>query len=179
MSQGLDDGLLAIHARFGIAAGGGAAAGDSAQAAALQAGQAAAGLLGVPCRKRPVTPFNLPPGLLTATAVGSYLDLPYMFGPQPGWYWDVTALSAAGFTAGALAVTKNFPLVTAAGNPYGIEAVGSFGQAGVIAFPQHGMPLLDSTERLVFTVTAALTGYAQISGQVIQVPAERIDEYLS
>jgi uncharacterized membrane protein len=41
------------------------------------------------------------------------------------------------------------------------------------------MPLLDSSERLVFTVTSALTGTAQISGQVIAIPAERVSEYVS
>ena len=131
-----------------------------------------------PCR-RPVFPFALPPGILTATSVGSFLDLPHQFGPRTGYFWDVVALTAFGFTAGAIAVSKNAPLVTAAGNPWAIEPEGSFTQAGVITYPQKGMPLLDATDRLVFTVTAALTGTAQISGQVICVPAERIDEYLS
>jgi hypothetical protein len=75
-------------------------------------------------------------------------------------------------------VTRNFPIVTAAGNPYAIEPVGAFSQAGVLTYPQKGMPLLDGSERLVFTVTSALTGVAQISGTVIAVPAERISEYL-
>lgn len=164
--------MLAIGARFGINAAVGAGIGEGAAAAA-----AAAGLATVP--KRPVNSFPLPPGLLTATAVGSYLDLPQQFGPPTGWYWDITALTAYGFTAGALAVSKNFPLVTTAGNPYAIEPVGSFAQAGVIPYPQRGNPLLAPGDRLIFTVTAALTGAAQISGQVVQVPAERLDEYLS
>jgi hypothetical protein len=128
-------------------------------------------------------PFNLPPGIISASttgiAVGSFLDLPRQFGPPTGWFWDITALSAQGFTAGAIGVSKNAPLVTTTGAAYAIEPVGSFTAAGVIPFPQRGMPLLDSSERLVFTVTAALTGAAQISGQVVAVPAERIDEYLT
>lgn len=172
MTNGTDDGMLAIGARFGVTAQVGAGAGEGAQAAAV-----AAGLTVAP--KRPVQSFPLPPGLLTATAVGSYLDLPAQFGPPVGWFWDIVMLSAYGFTAGALAVTKNFPLVTTAGNPYAIEPVGSFSQAGVIPYPQRGNPLLAPGDRLVFTVTAALTGQAQISGQVVAVPAERLDEYLS
>lgn len=166
-----DSGVLAIAARFG--AGAGIAVGDQADTAAADA----AGLL-VPRRKRPILPFVLPPGLLNSTAVGSYLDLPHQFGPRTGWFWDIVALSAYGFTAGAIAVSLNAPLVTTAGNPWAIEPVGSFTQAGIITYGQKGIPLLDGTQRLVFTVTATLTGTAQISGQVVAVPAERISEYL-
>lgn len=167
--------MAAIYARFGIGAA--AAAGDPGGdniGAVLEAA-------GLPsrCARRPILPFNLPPGLLTVTTVGAYLDLPHMFGPRTGYFWDITALSAQGFTAGTIGVSKNAPLVTAAGNPWAIEPVGAFTQAGVITFPQKGMPLLDASERLVFTVTSALTGSCQVSGQVVCVPAERIDEYLS
>ena len=165
--------MAAIGASFGISAGLGGGLGDGAADAAAEAA-------GLPCRrKRPVMPFALPPGILTATSVGSYLDLPMQFGPRTGWFWDIVALTAYGFTAGAIAVTKNFPLVTAAGDPYAVEPVGSFTSAGVLTYSQKGMPLLDGSERLVFTVTSALTGNAQISGQVIAVPAERISEYLA
>jgi len=164
--------MAAIGASFGISAGGGLGEG-AADAAAMAAGAPAR------AAKRPVMPFMLNPGLLNQTAVGSYLDMPAQFGPPTGWFWDVVSLSAYGFSAGTVAVTKNFPLVTSAGNPYGLEPVGSFTQAGVLTYPQHGMPLLDHTERLVFTVTSTLTGQAQFSGQVIAIPAERIDEYLS
>lgn len=173
MGNGTDDAMAAIGVRFGISAAAGAGIGEGAAAAA-----AAAGLAVAPPRR--VTSFPLPPGLLPAgSGVGSFLDLPAQFGPPTGWYWDITALSAFGFTAGALGVSKNFPLITAAGNPYAVEPVGSFAQAGVIPYPQRGNPLLAPGDRLVFTVTAALTGAAQISGQVVQVPAERLDEYLS
>jgi hypothetical protein len=166
--------MAAIGASFGITASAGGGLGEGATDAAMDGA-------GIPRRRlvRAVMPFNLPPGLLTATTVGSFLDLPQQFGPPTGWFWDITALSASGFTAGAIAVTKNAPFITATGSPYAIEPVGSFIQAGVIPFPQHGMPLLDSSERLVFTVTTALTGFAQISGQVVAIPADRIDEYLS
>lgn len=172
---GTDDGMAAIGARFAVAAGFGAGLGAGAGDAA-----AAAAGLALPRRvRRFVFNFNFPPGLLTATTVGSYLDLPHQFGPRTGWYWDVVALSAYGFTAGALAVTKNAPLITAAGNPVAIEPVASFPQAGVQPFPRKAIPLLDQTERLVFTVTAALTGYAQISGSVTAIPAECINDYLA
>jgi hypothetical protein len=166
--------MAAIGASFGITASAGGGLGEGAA-------DAAADGAGLPRRRmiRPVMPFNLPPGLLNLTALGSVLDLPAQFGPPTGWFWDITALAAYGFTAGTIAVTKNFPLVTPAGDPWALEPVGSFFQSGIITFPQHGMPLLDSTERLVFTVTATMTGFAQISGQVVAVPAERIDEYLS
>lgn len=171
---GTDDGLIAIGARFGIGAAVGAGLGPGAADAAASA----AGMLPVRCR-RPVFPFNLPPAILTVTTVGAFLDMPHQFGPRTGWFWDVTALTASGFTAGAIGVSKNAPLVTAAGNASAIEPVASFTQAGVITFARKGMPLLDSSERLVFTVTAALTGTAQISGMVIAVPAERIGEYMA
>lgn len=170
VTQQPSDALAAIGASFGVSVGGGL--GDGAADAAMQAA-------GIPRRlQRPAMPFNLPAGLLTATTVGSFLDLPDQFGPPTGWFWDITSLSASGFTAGSLAVTRNFPLVTASGAAWALEPVGTFPQAGVITFPQKGMPLLDSNERLVFTVTSALTGSAQISGTVIAVPAERISEYV-
>lgn len=173
MTQQQSDAMGAIGASFGINASVGGGIGEGADDTAMEAA-------GVPRRRqRPFMPFNLPPGILTATAIGSYLDLPAQFGPPTGWFWDITALTAYGFTAGALAVTKNFPLVTAAGNAWAVEPVGAFSAAGVLTFPQRGMPLLDSSERLVFTVTSALTGTAQISGQVIAIPAERVSEYVS
>jgi hypothetical protein len=172
-TQQSDDPMAVIGASFGITAGlGGGTGQDGADAVA--------DVIGLPRRPcRPFMPFNLPPGLLSATTVGSYLDLPMQFGPRAGWFWDITALTAYGFTAGAIAVTKNFPLVTSAGTAWAVEQVGSFTQAGVITFPQRGMPLLDHTERLVFTVSSALTGTAQIGGQVIAIPAERISDYVS
>lgn len=168
-----DAGMAAIGAAFGISVGGGL--GDGAEDAAMDG----ASLL--PRRKicRPVMPFALPPGMMTTTTLGSFLDLPDQFGPPTGWFWDILALSAAGFTAGTIGVSKNFPLVTTTGNPYAVEPQGSFTQAGVLTYSQKGMPLLDANDRLVFTVTSALTGTAWISGQVIAIPAERIDEYLS
>lgn len=168
-----DSGTAAIAARFNIGAAVGAGAGEGT-------GEAVAATLGRPALLRPVQPFNLPPGLIASGATaGTYLDLPAQFGPPTGWFWDVTALTAYGFTAGTIAASKNAPLQTTAGNPYAIEPVGSFTQAGVLTYPQKGIPLLSPSERLVFTVTSTLTGAAQISGQVIMVPAERIDEYLS
>ena len=172
-SQPTDAGTAAIGAAFGVGASVGGGIGEgSADMAAFGAGMARR-------LRRQAMPFNLPPGLITVTTVGSYLDLPAQFGPPSGWFWDITALSAYGWTAGSIAISKNAPITTAAGNPVAIEPVGSFTQAGVLTYPQRGMPLLDSSERLVFTVTSALTGIAQISGQVIAVPAERIDEYLT
>lgn len=174
--SGTDDGMAAIGARFAVAAGFGAAAGGGAPEAAA----AAAGLPMAPRRVcRPVFTFNLPPGLLTGTSIGAYLDLPMQFGPRTGWYWDVLSLSAYGFTAGAIAVTKNAPLVTPAGNPFAIEPVASFVQAGIVLLPRKGEPMLDPTERLVFTVTTALTGFAQISGMVTAIPAEQVSRYLA
>lgn len=164
------DALATIALSFGA----GAAIGDQSEAGAL----AVAGMPVRPC-KPAVFPFMLPPGILTGTTVGSFLDLPDQFGPPAGWFWDVTSLSAAGFTAGSVAVSRNAPFVTAAGAPVAIEPVGSFSQAGILNFGQKGNPLLDANDRLVFTVTAAITGVVQISGTVIAVPAGRIDEYLS
>lgn len=165
-----DAGLVSIAANFGIGLG----AGRGAETAAMEAA-------GIPCARprQPVFPFAFPPGILTSTTVGSFLDLPDQFGPPLGWFWDVTSLTISGFTAGALAVSRNAPFVTAAGNPVAVEPVASFTAAGVVTFPQKGNPLLDGSERLVFTVTSALTGVAQVSGTVIAVPAARIDDYLS
>jgi hypothetical protein len=172
--QPTDAGTAAIGLAFGagISAGGGIGEG-AADMAAFGAGLTRR-------LRRQAMPFNLPPGLIASgSGIGAYLDLPPQFGPPNGWFWDITALSAFGFTAGSIGISKNAPLVTTAGNACAIEPVGSFTQSGVIPFPQRGMPLLDSSERLVFTVTTALTGAAQISGQVIAIPAERIDEYLT
>jgi hypothetical protein len=164
--------MAAIGARFGITAALGAGVGEGAAAAA-----AAAGLAVAPPRR--VQPFPLPPGLLTATAVGSFLDLPQQFGPPVGWWWDITMLSLTGFTAGAVIASKNAPAVTAGGNPAAVELVWTFAAAGQQAFPQKGNPLLAPGDRLVFTVSSVMTGAAQIGGAVVMVPAERLDDYLS
>jgi len=165
----------AIGARFGIGASvGGGVGADAADMAASAAG--------LPYRKRPIFSFSLPPGNLTGTSVGTYADIPGQWQPPTGWLWDLVSLTANGFSAGTIAVTKNFPFVTAAGNPWALEPVGSFAQDGVLVFPQHGIPLLDHTERLIFTVSSTLTlrvAQVQFSGQVVAVPAERLDEYLS
>jgi hypothetical protein len=170
-----DNAMAAIGASFGIGASIGGGVGPDA--ADMAASAAAPALYRTP-RKRPVMPFNFPPGIITATAVGSYIDLPNQFGPSTGWFWDILSLSIQGFTAGSISVTKNFPAVTPAGALLAIEPVASFAAAGTQNFPQHGTPLLDSSERLVFTVTSTLTGFGQVSGMVAQVPSERIDEYL-
>ena len=168
----MSDALASIALSFGAGAGLGQGADETAMIAA-----------GMPVRRRcpPVFPFMLPPGILTTTAVGSFIDLPDQWGPPMGWFWDITMISCAGFTAGSIAVARNFPFVTAAGNPVAVEPVASFSQAGVTAFPQKGNPLLDANDRLVFTVTAALTAPngVVISGSAIAVPAARMDEYLS
>jgi hypothetical protein len=167
----MDSGIAAIAASFGIGIG----LGQGAEGMAADAA-------GLPRARKPkpaVFPFSLPPGLLTAVTVGSFIDLPDTFGPPMGWFWDVTSISLTGFTAGAIAVTKNAPFITPAGAPVAVEPVTFFTQAGVINFPQKGTPLLDGNDRLVFTVTATITGVVQVSGTVIAVPASRIDEYLS
>lgn len=166
--------MAAIGASFGIGASIGGGIGEQSGDMAA----AATGFVRRPRPVRPVMPFNFPPGLITATSVGSYVDLTDQWGPPTGWFWDILSLSIQGFTAGSIGVSKNFPLVTPAGGAFGLEPVASFTAAGVQSFPQHGTPLLDSCERLVFTVTSTLTGYAQISGMVAAVPVERISEYL-
>lgn len=167
------DAIASIALSFGA----GAAIGDGAEDGALA-------VAGMPRRRcgSPVFPFSLPPGILTGTTVGSFLDLPDQFGPPQGWFWDITSITAAGFTAGTVTVTRNAPAVTPAGTPVAIEYVAQVAaaNAGVpVAFPQKGNPLLDGNDRLVFTVTSAITGLVQVSGTVIAVPASRIDEYLS
>jgi hypothetical protein len=172
LTQQQSDAMGAIGASFGIGASVGGGIGEGADDMAA----VASGRMRRP--HRPAMPFNLPPGLLTATSVGSFLDLPQQFGPPSGWFWDITSISVTGFTAGAIAVTRNAPAVTAAGGASAIEPIAAFAAAGTVNFPQKGMPLLDGSERLVFCVTGALTGTAQVSGAVIAVPAERISEYL-
>ena len=172
-SPGTDDGMAVIAASFGIGAGIGA----DAEGLALDG----AGIARVRRRVSPIYPFHFPPQQIAGTTVGSF-SAPGtdQSGPATGWFWDVTSLTASGFTAGTVAVTLNSPFVTPAGNPSAIEPVASFQQAGVLTFPQRGMPLLDGNDYLVFTVTSAITGGPVIiSGSVIMVPASRIDEYLS
>src|SRR5712664_3723070 len=99
--QRVDAGTAAIGAAFGIGASVGGGIGEGAgDMAAMGAGLARR-------MKRPVMPFTLPPGIITATTVGSFIDSPDQFGPPTGWFWDVVALTAFGFTAGTLGVSKN------------------------------------------------------------------------
>jgi len=169
-ADGTDSGIASIAAGFGI----GVAIGDQAQGNALLA----AGM----GRRKPCPPvfsFNLPPGILLTTGVGTFLDSPDQFGPPTGWFWDVTSLTLTGYTAGAVAVTRNAPAVDTLGNPIAIEYVQAPTAAGTVPFGQKGNPLLDGNDRLVFTVTGTLTGQLRVTGTVIAVPASRIDEYLS
>jgi hypothetical protein len=166
--------MAVIAASFGI----GAAVGRDL-GAEVDALIAAGGSPRLACR--PIGMHNLPPGKLTTTGVGTFVDLPMQWGPRTGYVWDVTSLTVQGFTAGTVVVTKNAPAVDTASNPIAIEYVASFTSAGIVTFPQHGMPLLDFTERLVFTVTSALTvaNTVLITGTVIAIPVERMSEYLS
>lgn len=167
----MSDALASIALSFGAGAGLGASADETAMVAAG---------MPVPRRCSPVFPFVLPPGSLTGTSVGSFVDLPDQWGPPLGWFWDITSLTVSGFTAGTIVCTRNFPYVTTAGTPWAVEIVTPFNTAGTIQFPQHGNPLLDANDRLVFTVSAALTGSpVVITGTAIAVPAARMDKYLS
>lgn len=170
-ADGQPDALASIALSFGV----GAAVGQGAEDGALA-------VAGMPRRRpqQPLFPFPLQPGIITGTAVGSFLDAPDNFGPPTGWFWDIISLSVTGITAGTVTATKNAPAVTAGGVPIAIETIWPLTAAvPVQAFPSGGYPLLDCNERLVFTVTGALTGTAQVGGMAIAVPASRIDEYLS
>jgi hypothetical protein len=173
---GADTAMGSIAASFGIGLGLGAGAEGAATEAA-----------GLPRRgpspKQPVFPFTPQPYLLIGTAVGSFVQAD-LFSPQSGWIADITSISCAGFTAGSIVATKGAPAVTAAGNPVAIEYAASFPQAGLVLFPQGGVPLLDANDTLYFTVTAALTLAAGAAGAVItatgiMVPVTRMDGYLS
>ena len=171
---GSDSGLVAIGARFGVGASVGAGIGEGAAAAAADG----AGLARRACR-RPIRPFMLPPGLLPAVSIGSYLDLPDQFGPPTGWFWDITSLTINGPSTGTVAVAKNAPAITPGGGAYAVELVAVLTAETPAFFPRKGMPLLDASERLVFTVVSALGSIGSVTGSVVSVPAERIDEYMS
>lgn len=169
----MSDALASIAASFGVGIGVGPDAEDSALTAA-----------GLPPRARcrpAVFPFHIPPTPLLGTTVGSFAILSSTVGVGGGWFWDVTSLSASGFTAGAVTVTKAAPAVTPSGAPWAIEFIAAFTSAGIVAFPQKGNPLLDANDDLYFTVTSALTAPAGvlIGGTAIMVPVTRIDDYLS
>lgn len=169
----MSDALASIAASFGIGVGLGPGAEDSALTAA-----------GLPARARckpAVFPFHIPPTPLLGTSVGSFAVLSSTVGVGSGWFWDITSLSAFGFTAGALAVTKAAPAVTPSGAQSAIEFIASFTQAGIIPFPQKGNPLLDANDDLYVTVTSALTAPSGVvlAGTAVMVPVSRMDDYLS
>jgi hypothetical protein len=166
------DGIASIALHFGA----GAAIGEGAQDGALA-------VAGMP-RRRPqpqIFMFTIPPTPLLTTGVGTFAILSSTVGIPSGWVWDITSLSVQGFSAGAVAVTKAAPAVTAAGTPVAIEQVALFAVAGVQNFPTQGNPLLDANDDLYFTVTGALTAPngVIISGTAIAVPVSRLDKYLS
>lgn len=172
MSETADSGIASIALQFGA----GAAIGQGAEDGALA-------IAGMP-RRRPssrVFPFTLPPTALATTGVGTFAILSSTVGVPAGWMWDVTSLSIQGFSAGAVAVTRSAPAVTAAGTPVAIEQIALFSAQGVQNFPQKGNPLLDANDDLYFTVTSALTAPngVVITGTGIAIPADRVDEYLS
>lgn len=171
--DGTDAGIASIALSFQAGAGLGLNANPDDVAA----------LAGLPRHRRPrppVFPFTPQPYILAGTAVGSCVVLS-LFSPQSGWVVDLTSITVSGFTAGAIAITKGAPAVTAAGAPAAIEYVGSFTAAGIFPYPQHGMPLLDANDVLYATVMAALTAPngAVITATGIMVPVSRMDEYLS
>jgi hypothetical protein len=100
------------------------------------------------------------------------IDVPQLLGPSGGYWWDVTRLTAAGFSAGTVTVYKN---AVADGNQ-----LPSFPQAGVVTFGRR--MLLGPKERLLF-VTAGITlnpGAAGVSvgGDAIQVASWALPDYL-
>jgi hypothetical protein len=177
-SEGTDAGVLAIGARFSAGA-------------ALGLGRDADGVLAAHGQgwREQFFPIPLPPGVLTGTSVGSYIDIPMQWGPRGGYYWDVLGITVTGFTAGVVAVTLNGPAVTAAGAPVAVEWGAQLGPppAGQIAvvqtFTKAAPPFLDPSMRLVFTVVSALTlasgyGGVQITGGIVVVPRNRLDAYI-
>jgi hypothetical protein len=100
------------------------------------------------------------------------IDVPQVLGPSGGYWWDVTRLTAAGFSAGTVTVYKN---AVADGNQ-----LPSFPQAGVVTFGRR--MLLAPKARLVF-VTAGITLNAgvpgvSVGGDAIQVASWALPDYL-
>ena len=100
------------------------------------------------------------------------IDVPQLLGPSGGYWWDVTRLTAAGFSAGTVTVYKNG---VADGNQ-----LPSFPSAGVLTFGRR--MLLGPKDRLIY-VTAGITlnsgaGGVSVGGDAIQVEAWAMPRYL-
>lgn len=98
---------------------------------------------------------------------GTTIDLPDRLQPKDGYWWDVRRLNSWGWTAGSVNVCLN--------DPNG-EVVGAFPQAG--QFTWGGNILMGPRDRLIFVVTSNITGSLFIAGQVIEVAATILPQYL-
>ena len=111
-------------------------------------------------RPERVEPYQIP--------ASNILDDVRRFSPPQFYIYDVTRLTAQGFSAGSVAV-----YIANTG-----EQIASFTQAGTLYFNPGGDPFITGQQdRLVFTATG-LTGIASVSMGYIKVPYDAIGQYL-
>lgn len=156
---GTDDGLLAIGARFGIAAGIGLGQG---------ADGALDGLMGPRRWRKDIRQVPLfIPVPLTAGA-GTFTGLIGYQGPPAGWYWSIRRLTAQGFTAGTVSVYDS---------SINGEVLLPFAQAGTLT-GSRGDFLVNPQHYLVVQATG-ITGTVTIFGRADAVPSWELADYLS
>lgn len=155
--DGTDAGLVAIGARFGLAAGLGLGAG---------ADGALDGIMGSRNDMWADTVRQVP---IVATSLGGSGTImqPATLGPPTGWYWGVRRLTAQGFSAGTVTVYDT----SASGEP-----LETFAAAGTQTFGK-GQILLHPGHYLVF-VAAGITGTVTMYGAADLFRAPFLSRYL-
>lgn len=108
-----------------------------------------------------------------ALAASGTIDVPQLWGPSAGFWWDCHRLTAAGFSAGTVAVYKN---AVADGNQ-----VMAFQSAGVVTNGKAQV-LLGPKDRLIavgsnITLNAGAAVWS-VGGDAMQVEAWALFDYL-
>lgn len=100
------------------------------------------------------------PTPVTLSAGSGFLDVPQLFRPSLGEWWDVHVITAQGFTAGTVQGYINMPGIAAAAAQGRLAA--PFPGAGVLTFSKNHLPLRGGQDRLTFNASG-ITGVVLIS----------------
>lgn len=126
-------------------------------------------------RKRPrippeaIAPVHMPSTPIQLTAGAGTLDVPQLYRPTMGRWWDIQILNASGFTAGTVqALYNGFPGDIAFPWP----------AAGQATFGKGQLLLRGNGERLVFVATG-ITGIVLVSFRGVAVLDEYLADYLA
>lgn len=127
-----------------------------------------------------IYPVTIDPVPIVLSGGNGVLDLPQLFGPTLGHFWDVHLISATGYTAGLVQGWKNLPAIATGGTTSQGALRAPFASAGVLTFGKNHCPLRHG-EHLVFVatgITVPAGGQVLVSLEATGMTDPYVGEYL-